>query len=79
MTISDAEAISVMRMLADVSQVGTRIVAGESGGVGLGGFLKVASQPATRKLMRLDRASRILTFGTEGATDPAIYASCMKG
>lgn len=79
MTISDAEAISVMRMLADARQVGTPIVAGESGGVGLGGFLKVASQPAMRKLMRLDRASRILTFGTEGATDPAIYAACMRG
>jgi len=79
MTISDAEAICVMRTLADARQVGSRIVAGESGGVGLAGFLKVASQPATRKLMRLDRSSRVLTFGTEGATDPAIYASLMGG
>jgi diaminopropionate ammonia-lyase len=79
MTVSDAEAISVMRMLADASRVGAHIVAGESGGAGVAGFLKVASDPASRKLLRLDQDSRVLAFGTEGATDPAIYAACMKG
>lgn len=78
MTVSDAEAITVMRMLADPMQVGGHIVAGESGGVGLAGFLKAVSDPAARELLRLDHGSRVLTFGTEGATDPAIYASCMR-
>lgn len=77
MTINDAEAISIMRTLADPKQVGRHIVAGESGGVGLGGLLKVAANAAARELVRLNRTSRILTFGTEGATDPAIYASCI--
>lgn len=76
MTISDPEAISVMRMLADPTQVGRHIVAGECGGAGLGGLLRVAGNAAARKLVRLDSTSRILTIGTEGATDPTIYASC---
>lgn len=78
MTLSDAEAISMMRLLADPRQAGANIIAGESAGVGLAGFVKAASDPAARELLRLDAGSRILAFGTEGATDPKHYAELIS-
>lgn len=49
------------------------IVAGESGGAGMAGLVKVAHDPAAREALRLDAGSRVLVFNTEGATDPDRY------
>jgi diaminopropionate ammonia-lyase len=77
LTIPDSAAISAMRLLADEAQAGARIVAGESAGAGLAGLVAVAKDPRARSTLRLAPASRILLFGTEGATDPALYAALL--
>ena len=57
-----------MRLLAAGGMVG-----GESGVAGLAGLLVAAADGAMRAALGLDAASRVLLFGTEGATDPALY------
>jgi diaminopropionate ammonia-lyase len=73
MTIPDQAAIDAMRLLADKARAGTSIVAGESAGAGLAGLMAACADPGAKAELRLDRQSRVLVFGTEGATDPALY------
>ncbi len=68
MSIGDATIAPVMKQLADHGVVG-----GESGVAGLAGLILAARDPDLRSALALDAASRVLTFGTEGATDPALY------
>ena len=68
MTISDAEAAAAMRELANV-----HIVGGESGVAGLAGFMRAASNHEARRALKLGSDARVLCFGTEGATDDAVY------
>jgi len=49
------------------------IIAGESGGTGLAGFLACNANTAAKAHLGLGSNSRILVFNSEGATDPAIY------
>lgn len=69
MTIPDQLAVDTMRGLADIG-----IVGGESGVAGLAGILAALDDSAAREALQLTASSRVLTFGTEGATDPEIYA-----
>lgn len=69
MAIPDALAESAMRDLAE-----DRIVGGESGVAGLAGLMAASQDAAMREALRLTGTSRVLVFGTEGATDPEIYA-----
>jgi len=73
MTIPDQAAVDAMRLLADKARAGTAIIAGESAGAGLAGLIAAATDLSARTELRLDRRSRVLLFGTEGATDPALY------
>jgi diaminopropionate ammonia-lyase len=68
MTVTDAEAVAAMRAVAALGVVG-----GESGVAGLAGFLKAAANPEMRAALGLDASSRVLLYGTEGATDRDIY------
>ena len=70
MAIPDGAAIDTMRFLAAHG-----IVAGESGVAGLAGYRLAYADPAARAALGLDETSRVLTFSTEGATDPAVYAA----
>lgn len=70
MTVSDAAAADLMRRLA---QPDMAIVAGESAVAGLAGALAARQQPDMAAALKLDATSRILVFGSEGATDPAVY------
>ncbi|PHK96460.1 diaminopropionate ammonia-lyase [Pseudoroseomonas rhizosphaerae] len=72
MAVPDASAVDVMRLLA---RRAPPITAGESAVAGLAGLLLAAADPAARAALGLDAASRVLVFGTEGATDPALYAA----
>jgi diaminopropionate ammonia-lyase len=74
MTIGDDSAVDCMRLLAEGRGGDHPIVAGESAVAGLAGFLLANSDPDLRRRLALDRDSRILVFGTEGATDPEVYA-----
>ena len=72
-TISDAAAKDCMRLLAAGTYGAAPLVAGESAVAGLAGLLCAAGDPEVRKTLGLTNDSRILLFGTEGATDPVIY------
>ena len=69
MAIPDEAVAPCMRMLA-----AQEIVAGESGVAGLAALLLACGDPAARSALALNGDSRVLLFGTEGATDPALYA-----
>lgn len=70
MAIEDQRAIALMRLLADGVVGDGPIVAGESAVAGLAGALAARERGA----FGLGPNSRLLVFGTEGATDPALYA-----
>ena len=70
MAIPDAAAVATLRLLAAQG-----IVSGELGVAGLAGYLLAAADPAARATLGLDAGSRVLTFSTEGATDPLVYAT----
>lgn len=72
MTIPDAAAAAAMRLLAS-GEAGARLIAGESGVAGLAGFLLAASHPDLAAAIGLGPSSVVLTFGSEGDTDPELY------
>ena len=68
MSVTDAEAIAAMKWLAFPEGGDRPVVAGESA-------LAIAMKdPEARAMLGLDGSSRVLVFGTEGDTDPALYA-----
>ncbi len=73
MTVDDADAVSVMRQLANPVAGDPALVAGESGAVGLAGLMKTVSDPAITAALRIDEHACILLVNTEGATDPGTY------
>jgi diaminopropionate ammonia-lyase len=71
MAVPDESAADAMRLLARRSP---KVVAGESAVAGLAALLLAANDPFSRSMLGLDAESRVLLFGTEGATDPETYA-----
>ena len=69
LTISDQPVGPLMRRLA----VEESIVAGESAVAGLAGLMAAAADPDVVRRLGLTAESRVLLFGTEGATDPEVY------
>ncbi|UCC71459.1 MAG: diaminopropionate ammonia-lyase [Gemmatimonadota bacterium] len=72
--IPDAAAELAMRLLADGVAGDPAIVAGESGAAGLAGALAVLQSSKAAEDLQLGSDSRLLAFGTEGATDPESYS-----
>lgn len=72
MTIEDDLVAPVMRLLAS-GEAGQPVVAGESAVAGLAGLIAARQRADRSSALGLDRNSRILIIGTEGATDPGIY------
>jgi diaminopropionate ammonia-lyase len=70
--VPDDWAIDGMRALADGSG-DIPIVSGESTGAGMGMLVHARQEPDLCAALGLDRDSRVLLFGGEGATDPALY------
>lgn len=70
-SVPDEAAVDCMRAL---HRRQPRIVAGESGVAGLAALLLAGRDPFGRTALGLEEDSRVLLFGTEGATDPALYA-----
>jgi len=71
--LDDAYALDAMRRLANPPAGDAPIVAGETGGTGLGALLAARDHPEIRATLSLDAGSRVLLLGSEGDTDPAIY------
>jgi diaminopropionate ammonia-lyase len=72
-TIGDEAAAECMRLLADGRFGDPALVAGESAVAGLAGLLVSASESDSRRRLKLTLDSKVLVFGTEGATDPEVY------
>ncbi len=73
--LTDDAGADTMRLLAEGRHGDAPLVAGESGVAGLAGLLAVAADAETRLILELNADSRIVVFGTEGATDPETYAA----
>lgn len=73
MTIDDEAAADCMRLLADGRFGDDAIVAGESAVAGLAGCILASADVDARARLDLRPDSRVLVFGTEGATDPEVY------
>jgi diaminopropionate ammonia-lyase len=72
-TIPDQAAVDAMRLLARPQGGDAVVVAGESAVAGLAAVLLMAQGPVARTSVGLGSDSRVLLFGTEGDTDPALY------
>ena len=70
LAIDDTVAMRAMRLLADGTP---SVVGGESGAAGLAGVIAAAEDPILARALGLDRSARVVVFGSEGATDPAVY------
>jgi len=75
MTVSDAQAVESMRVLANGSHGDVPVVAGESGVAGLAALRCIAQSDAWRRQASLTADARVLVINTEGATAPAVYES----
>lgn len=73
MSVADADAVEVMRRLADPSTGDPLIVAGESAVAGLAALMAAAGHDKARAALGLDDESRVLVLGTEGDTDAELY------
>lgn len=73
MTVDEADALSIMRGLANPVAGDPAVVAGESGAVGLAGAIAALAQPEVAARIGLGAGARLLVINTEGATDPALY------
>jgi diaminopropionate ammonia-lyase len=73
MTIADVRAAELMRRLAVPAGRDPAVVAGESAVAGLAGAIAARGLPGLAEALKLDASSRILVFGSEGATDPVLY------
>lgn len=75
MTVPDDVAAPCMRLLAKSSHGDPPIVAGKSAVAGLAGLLAARHDERACAALGLGRDSRVLLIGSEGATDPDIYAA----
>jgi diaminopropionate ammonia-lyase len=71
--IDDAYALEAMKRLARPAAGDAPVVAGETGGAGLGVLLAARDDAHLREMIGLDTGSRVLLIGSEGDTDPVIY------
>jgi diaminopropionate ammonia-lyase len=74
MTVDEEDAVAVMNRLARPTGSDPAIVAGESGGAGLAGLVRAATDPELRAALAINETSRVFVINTEGATDPERYA-----
>lgn len=72
-TVTDEEAKTAIRTLADPIGHDQPIVAGESGAAGLAGLINVLADPEAKHQMGLGRQSRVMLINTEFATDRDRY------
>ncbi len=73
MTVTDAAAAETMRLLAAGTAGDAPVIAGESAVAGLAGLLGACARPDLRQGLGLGPESRVLLFGSEGATDPEVW------
>lgn len=72
--VPDAFAFEGMRALAQPMGSDPAIVGGECAGGAVGALLGLQQRPDLMAALQLNASSRVFVLGTEGATDPALYA-----
>lgn len=75
MTISDERALSMMRALATAGYGDPPLVCGESAVAGIAALAGATQTPEIAAALGVTSSSRILVFGTEGDTDPELFAA----
>ncbi|MCB2090994.1 MAG: diaminopropionate ammonia-lyase [Alphaproteobacteria bacterium] len=78
-TISDNNVKNAMCLLALGVGDDPSVEAGESAVAGIAMLMELAKNSALKEALSLDENSRILLFGTEGATDQKIYDEIISG
>jgi diaminopropionate ammonia-lyase len=73
MTVPDEAAVFAMKALAKGIGGDQKVVGGEAGVGGLAGLITAAIDAPPRDALLLDRQSKVLIIGSEGATDPVLY------
>ena len=73
MTINDRNIPELMRLLANGEGDDQPIEAGECSVSGLAAIMAIQENKEISDAINLKHNSRVLIFGTEGATDPDIY------
>jgi diaminopropionate ammonia-lyase len=73
MVVPDNAAVALMRLLAQGVADDPPLVAGESAVAGLAGALGALQEATLAERLGLGPESRVLVFGSEGATDPELY------
>jgi diaminopropionate ammonia-lyase len=73
LAIDDEWALAAMRRLAEGRDGDPRVVAGETGGASIAALLALQGDAGARAKLGLGPEARVLVFGSEGDTDPAIY------
>jgi diaminopropionate ammonia-lyase len=76
--VSDEQALVALKQFARPFPGDPPLTIGESGAAGLAGLMAAATNTATRTKLALDHRSNVLLFGTEGATDPDLYAKLLN-
>lgn len=79
LTIPDAIVAPTVRLLARPLGSDPVIEAGESAVAGLAALIAARHSKELSTTLGLDSTSRVLLIGSEGVTDPAIFASIMDG
>lgn len=79
LTIPDSLVAPCVRLLARPFAGDTAIEAGESAIAGLAALIAARQDAALSAKLGLDAQSRVLLIGSEGVTDPAIFAQIMEG
>lgn len=79
LSISDQAVAPLMRLLGRESFGGLSLQAGECSTAGLAALLAANKDSKLRRELSLGKDSVVLLIGTEGATDPELYESILKG
>ena len=79
LTIPESLVAPTVRLLARPSEGDEMIEAGESAVAGLAALLAIQENPNLTAKLQLNAQSCVLLIGSEGITDPVIYAEIMKG
>jgi len=77
-TLDEASVGPCMRLLANGEYGDPKIVAGESAVAGIGATIGFLQTPEQAAQLGLDKDSKVLVIGTEGATDPELYQAIME-
>ncbi|OED48962.1 diaminopropionate ammonia-lyase [Rhodobacteraceae bacterium (ex Bugula neritina AB1)] len=79
LTIPDSIVAPTVRLLANAETGDPAVEAGESAVAGLSALIAACQSSQMKEALGLDAGSRVLLIGSEGVTDPAIFAAIMEG